>query len=112
MIIDDGLHTLEAHCITLENSLPHVASGGWLIVEDIEEKNLYALRKWIQMHSSSFRDFEWELVQLPHPANKLDNNLLIVRRVHAASTSTQYWLTAPHFHGCRVVDRGMRPGDV
>ena len=112
VIIDDGLHTLEAHCITLENSLPHVASGGWLIVEDIEEKNLYALRKWIQMHSSSFRDFEWELVQLPHPANKLDNNLLIVRRVHAASTSTQYWLTAPHFHGCRVVDRGMRPGDV
>ena len=78
------LHTLEAHCITLENSLPMSLSWWWM-VEDIEQKNLDGLRKWIQMHSSGFRDFEWGLVQLPHPANKWDNNLLIVRRVEAAS---------------------------
>jgi hypothetical protein len=35
VIIDDGLHSIEANIKTLLSSLSYLAPGGWFIVEDI-----------------------------------------------------------------------------
>ena len=43
LIIDDGLHSINANLMTLTFGLPYLRAGGWLVVEDIA---LEALPAW------------------------------------------------------------------
>lgn len=38
LIIDDGLHTLEANLSTLEIAFPYLKDGGYYVIEDINER--------------------------------------------------------------------------
>lgn len=38
LIIDDGLHTLEANLTTLEITFPYLKEGGYYVIEDINER--------------------------------------------------------------------------
>jgi SAM-dependent methyltransferase len=39
MIVDDGLHTMEANLETLKNCFPHLKNGGIYIIEDVNQEN-------------------------------------------------------------------------
>jgi hypothetical protein len=42
LIVDDGLHSLDANLNTIYASLPKIRKGGWMVVEDINEATLGA----------------------------------------------------------------------
>lgn len=81
IIIDDGLHTFEGNTSFLNGSLERLRRGGVFVIEDIGQE---AIEKWHNqletIYSKRFQNHEFALVALPNPLNKLDNNLLIVRR--------------------------------
>lgn len=81
IIIDDGLHTFEGNTSFLEASLDHVSPGGIYIIEDVEYGTLTRWRDQIEMvYSKRYPTYEFMLVVLPHPRNRCDNNLLVIRR--------------------------------
>ena len=81
ILIDDGLHTLEANVSFMNGSLQHLRPGGIYLVEDILSKTIGS---WLDLLQSGypehFPNHEFALIELPHPYNRHDNNLLIVRR--------------------------------
>jgi len=40
LIIDDGLHSVEANINTLRFALSHIRPGGWVVIEDIPDRSL------------------------------------------------------------------------
>jgi hypothetical protein len=81
IIIDDGLHTLEGNVSFMNGSLQHVRPGGVYLVEDILSDTLGGWLNLLQGgYPDRFPEHEFTLVELPHPYNAHDNNLLIVRR--------------------------------
>jgi len=81
IIIDDGLHTLEGNVSFMNGSLEHLRPGGIYVVEDILSNTLGSWLNLLQSgYPERFPDHEFTLVKLPHPYNRYDNNLLIVRR--------------------------------
>ncbi len=82
IIIDDGLHTLEGNVSFMNGSLEHLRPGGTYLVEDILSSTLGDWRNLLQSgYPKRFPNHEFALVELPHPYNTHDNNLLIVRRI-------------------------------
>jgi hypothetical protein len=79
VIIDDGLHTFEANVSFLTGSLEHVRPGGLYVIEDIRAVDLDHWRVYMRDHQRQYPHHEIALIQLPNPANKFDNNLLIIR---------------------------------
>jgi len=81
ILIDDGLHTYEANLSFLNGSLDHVRPGGIYVVEDILTASLPEWRALLKSgFAERFPGFDFSLVELPHPYNTHDNNLLIVHR--------------------------------
>jgi hypothetical protein len=81
IIIDDGLHTLEANMSFINGSLKHLRPGGVYVVEDILSKTIDGWLSLLQSgYPERFPGHEFALIELPHPYNRHDNNLLIVRR--------------------------------
>lgn len=81
IIIDDGLHTFEGNISFLEQSLDRLRLGGFYVVEDILQEDLTQWRGALETsYSKRFPNHEFALVELPHPDNATDNNLLIIRR--------------------------------
>jgi SAM-dependent methyltransferase len=82
IIIDDGLHTFEANTHFLERSLECLRPGGFYIIEDILRNTLRLWRETItEEYLERYPGFCFALVELPHPANDLDNNLLVIYRL-------------------------------
>lgn len=81
IIIEDGLHTFQANISFLEGSLSHLRPGGTYIVEDIEGK---CIQDWYDrienVYAKQYPGYEFAFVVLPNSMNRVDNNLLIVRR--------------------------------
>ena len=81
IIIDDGLHTFEANVSFLKESLEHLRPRGVYVVEDIHKDTVKEWRSVLEAnYSKQFPNHEFALVELPHPYNHADNNMLIVRR--------------------------------
>ena len=81
ILVEDGLHTLEANQSFLEHSLEHVVPGGTYVIEDIESSRLEAWRGLLpNTYAKRFPNFEFALLSLPNAYNSFDNNMLIVRR--------------------------------
>lgn len=81
IIIDDGLHTFEANISFLDSSLEHIRPGGVYVVEDIHRETIEKWKRVLQTYySKRLHSHEFALVELPHPYNNNDNNLLIIRR--------------------------------
>jgi hypothetical protein len=84
IIIEDGLHTLEANISFLEGSLGHLRPGGTYIVEDILTDRV---RDWYQrienIYIKQYPGYEFAMVSLPCAKNDFDNNMLIIQRLVA-----------------------------
>jgi len=81
IIIDDGLHTLEANVSFLDDSLKHLRPGGIYIVEDIlwgDIDDWYA--RYEAIYAKRYPDFEFAFVIISHPKHRGSNNLLVIRR--------------------------------
>ncbi len=81
IIIDDGHHTYEANMTFLEGSLRHLRPGGTFVVEDIQRETFEQWRNQLEeVLPHRFPNHQFALVELPHPLNNADNNLLIIQR--------------------------------
>lgn len=81
ILIEDGLHTLDANISFLEGSIQQLRPGGIYIVEDISADTIEKWRKLLETtYSKRYSNYEFALIVLPSSVNQQDNNLLIVRR--------------------------------
>jgi hypothetical protein len=80
IIVEDGLHTFEANSIFLAESLQQLRANGFYIIEDIHKNDVDKWRNHLAGYAAQFPNHDFVLVQLPNPANTVDNNLLIIRK--------------------------------
>ena len=75
LIIDDGLHTLEAGITLFENSFKYLKKGGIYIIEDVDPSYLTDLSKHLESKNNV------EIILLKSKNEKLlkDNNLIVIR---------------------------------
>lgn len=69
--IDDGSHMIEDILFFIDNYLPRVKSGGYLIVEDIVPEYIDLLKDWC-------KDLDYFLYE--NNATRDDNNLLVITK--------------------------------
>ena len=81
IMIDDGLHTVEAAVTCFESSIHKLAPGGFYCIEDMFVHDFPKLEGHIFRWEKTFPHLEFQLQQLPHTYNigDSDNTLLIVR---------------------------------
>jgi hypothetical protein len=81
ILIEDGLHTLEANISFLEGSLAAVRPDGYYIIEDIKSS---LTPEWLRLLESDYAKrypaYEFVYVSLPNPYNTHDNNMLLVHK--------------------------------
>lgn len=88
LIIDDGLHTFEGNFTFLTESLAHLRSGGFFVVEDIATDALLDWRNAISVDfASNFPWHQFMLLRLPNKYNLEDNNLLLVHHLDESNGS-------------------------
>ena len=75
LIIDDGLHTLEAGITLFENSFKYIKQGGIYIIEDVDPSYLTDLSK----HLESKNNFEIIVLKSKNKKLLKDNNLIVIR---------------------------------
>jgi len=80
IIVDDGLHEMDANLSFLDGSLKHLRPGGYYIVEDILQESVAPWCQELEKLATQRPGFEYALLELPNPANTSDNNLLIIHR--------------------------------
>jgi SAM-dependent methyltransferase len=80
IIIDDGLHTFEANVCLFENSIHKLKEGGIYIIEDVYFKNLEYFRELKNHYTERYGLKMFEIIELHHPTNGVDNNLIIIRK--------------------------------
>lgn len=81
ILIEDGLHTLEANISFLEGSLEHLRPGGIYVVEDITTDNIPKWRVLLEtVYSRRYPDCEFALTILPNVVDSENNNILIIQR--------------------------------
>jgi hypothetical protein len=76
LMIDDGLHTIEAAAITLSNSIDRLAPDGIYVIEDVVASQADA---YVELSRSM--GLTGALVVLPSLVNTHDNALLILSRI-------------------------------
>jgi hypothetical protein len=80
IIIEDGLHTLEANVSFLERSLDHLRPGGIYITEDILRDHVDDWYDRLEtIYSKQYPTYEFAFVVLPDRGNQ-DHNMLVIRR--------------------------------
>jgi hypothetical protein len=81
IIIEDGLHSIEASFSFLDGSLEQLRPGGVYVVEDVSQ-NL--VDEWYDrlelIYSKRYSNYEFAFALLPNSTNPFYNNLLIIRR--------------------------------
>jgi hypothetical protein len=80
IIIEDGLHTLEANVFFLEHSLGHLRPGGIYITEDILRNHVDDWYDRLEtIYSKQYPTYEFAFVVLPDRENQ-NHNMLVIRR--------------------------------
>lgn len=81
IIIDDGLHTFEGNISFLNGSLRRLRPGGIYVVEDILQESVPQWHDYLSKTTPGYApEFEFAFAELPNKFNRLDNNLLFIRR--------------------------------
>jgi len=82
IIIDDGLHVLDAQVTFFENAVHKLAPGGVYIIEDVGMKDIPRFEAKIPEWQARFAalHLSFRIVRVPHLANRPDNNLLVAQR--------------------------------
>jgi SAM-dependent methyltransferase len=79
IIIDDGLHEFNANRCFLENSFTKLRAGGIFIIEDILTSHLPVWRNYLEQFATN-RGLDWAVVEIYHPFNTIDNNIVFLRK--------------------------------
>jgi hypothetical protein len=81
IIMEDAVHTFEANVSFMEGSLEQLRPGGIYVIEDIQRGTFDRWHDQLEMiYSKRYKTYEFALLGLPHYLNRLDNNLLVIRR--------------------------------
>jgi hypothetical protein len=80
IMIDDGLHTFEANCCLLENSIHRLKEGGYYIIEDILNYNIDKFNTMRSYYLNRFDLKRFDLIELCHPDGRIDNNIIIIKK--------------------------------
>jgi hypothetical protein len=81
IIIEDGLHSLQANVAFLEGSLYHLRSGGIYVIEDIMWNDIDEWYDRLEtIYSKQYPTYEFAFVVLTKDGNRSRNNLLVVLR--------------------------------
>lgn len=80
IIIEDGLHTLDANITFLENSLYKLNKNGYYIIEDIATCEIPNIWYYKNIWQKDYPDCTFKIVKIPSTINKLDNNLLVIHK--------------------------------
>jgi hypothetical protein len=76
LMIDDGLHTVEAGTCLLENSFHKLRPGGIYLIEDVNPYSLIGFRQYF-----AGRPYRYDLVTLYREGGNLgDNSLVVIRK--------------------------------
>jgi hypothetical protein len=70
--LDDGLHTFDAACLTLDLSINKVKSGGYYIIEDVPREDTARYLRMVEE-----RGLPGMSIDIAHPANIYDNCLIV-----------------------------------
>jgi SAM-dependent methyltransferase len=81
ILIEDGLHTLEANLSFMEGSLERLRPDGIYVVEDIYNE---CVDEWYRLlesvYAKRYPDYEFAFIVLTADWNNRNNNLLVIRR--------------------------------
>lgn len=77
ILIDDGLHTLDANICFLENSLHKVKKDGLYIIEDIVLDNAPLYEKKLLQLAESL-NFKHKIIRFNHHDNNYDNAICLI----------------------------------
>lgn len=79
LIVDDGLHELNANLIFLKNSLNKIKKNGVYIIEDIVVQNIDKYEKYIKKLSDEML-FNFEIKNINH-TNTYDNVICFIKKL-------------------------------
>jgi hypothetical protein len=79
IIIEDGLHELEAHITFFENTIHRMKKNGYFIIEDIHINYIDQIKEQIKLWEKRYPDLLFDLQELSSETNTSDNNVLLVR---------------------------------
>jgi hypothetical protein len=81
IIIEDGLHTLEANISFIDGSLNHLRPGGIYVVEDILWGDIDEWYDRLEtVYVKRYPNCEFAFVIISSPKHQGSNNLLVIRR--------------------------------
>jgi hypothetical protein len=78
IIVEDGLHTFDANKVFLENFIDALKKDGLFIIEDIDSKYFREFNEYINTNRDKYQFME--LITIPNEKNKIDNNLIIIKK--------------------------------
>lgn len=78
LIIDDGLHQLNANLNFFENSIHKLNYGGYYIIEDVISEELPMWKQNIEKFKNIYKNLEFEIVSVEWTHN--DNNLIVIKK--------------------------------
>ena len=81
IIIEDGLHTFTANVCFFENSIHKLAINGYYIIEDVMNNEFNLFKTKIKEWKTIYPNLSFNLVELPSLRNKIDNNMIVIKRM-------------------------------
>jgi hypothetical protein len=79
IIIDDGLHHIDANKIFFENSYHKLKVGGVFIIEDCHTRMRPTFENLINYWKKTYTNLSFNYLKLPHK-NTWDNDLIVIKR--------------------------------
>lgn len=80
IIIEDGLHTLEANVCFFENTVHKLSENGVYVIEDILTATLPTWIVQLKLWRLAYPGLIFSMQRIPSPKNPVDNNILVVSR--------------------------------
>ena len=80
IIIEDGLHTINANVCFFENSIHKLNAGGYYVIEDIVNTEEQLFIDKIAQWETIYTDCVFKLVKIPSFQNTFDNTLLVIHK--------------------------------
>lgn len=79
IIIEDGLHEMDANVCFFENSVHKMKRGGFYIIEDLTKDTLPKWEVKIKEWEIIYPNYTFKILTIPNVINDWDNNLLIIQ---------------------------------
>lgn len=81
IIIDDGLHELNANITFFENSFAKLKKDGLYIIEDVGNNKITNYRESLDLLKNKF-NFNYDVYSFEHQDNCYDNTLIVIKKIN------------------------------